>query len=302
MLLHKDKELFKEVIISTAENLNLVVPIVEKDYYVTMILKELSLRCPECVFKGGTSLSKCHHIIDRFSEDIDITFSKDLSQGKRKSLKNEIIAGISNDLKMPILDWENTRSRRDYNCYTFSYEPIEGYIAKSKLIPGIKMEVVLSAFAFPTVKLPVGSYVYDFLVKDNKNIIEEYNLTPFIMNVQDIARTLIDKVFAICDYYLQNKITRCSRHIYDIHMLFPKIQIDKNFIELIKQVRLIRKGMNLCLSAADGIDISSILEEIISKDVYKKDYLDITTYFQKVPLSYEQAIETLRIIAQKRVF
>ncbi len=85
MLLHKDKELFKEVIISTAENLNLVVPIVEKDYYVTMILKELSLRCPECVFKGGTSLSKCHHIIDRFSEDIDITFSKDLSQGKRKS-------------------------------------------------------------------------------------------------------------------------------------------------------------------------------------------------------------------------
>ena len=75
MLLHNDKELFREVVISTAEELGLVVPIVEKDYYVTMILKKLSNECPECVFKGGTSLSKCHHVIERFSEDIDIAFS-----------------------------------------------------------------------------------------------------------------------------------------------------------------------------------------------------------------------------------
>ena len=42
MLLHNDKGLFREVIISTAEELDLAVPIVEKDYYVTMILKKLS--------------------------------------------------------------------------------------------------------------------------------------------------------------------------------------------------------------------------------------------------------------------
>lgn len=41
MLLHNDKELFREVVISTAEEIGLVVPIVEKDYYVTMILKKL---------------------------------------------------------------------------------------------------------------------------------------------------------------------------------------------------------------------------------------------------------------------
>ena len=113
MLLHNDKELFREVIISTAEELGLVVPIVEKDYYVTMILKLLSEVCPECVFKGGTSLSKCYHAIDRFSEDVDIAFSNNLTQGMRKKLKNETIAGISDVLRMPISDWENTRSRRD---------------------------------------------------------------------------------------------------------------------------------------------------------------------------------------------
>ena len=126
MLLHHDEELFKEVIISTAADLNLPVPIVEKDYYVTILLKELSVQAPMCVFKGGTSLSKCHHAIDRFSEDIDIAFTDPLTQGQRKNLKNKTIAGISEKLGLPIADWENSRSRRDYNCYTFSINPSNG--------------------------------------------------------------------------------------------------------------------------------------------------------------------------------
>ena len=149
MLLHEDKELFREVIISTSEELGIVVPIIEKDYYVTMILRQLTKRKPECVFKGGTSLSKCHHVIDRFSEDIDITFSDKLTQGMRKKLKNDIICGISNELGMPILNFENTRSRRDYNCYTFSYDPIDDFPNKDMLFQGVKMEVSLGSTSFP---------------------------------------------------------------------------------------------------------------------------------------------------------
>ena len=69
MFLHEDKELFKDVIEATAESQSQTIAIVEKDYYVTMILKLLSEEVPDCVFKGGTSLSKCHHAIDRFSEE-----------------------------------------------------------------------------------------------------------------------------------------------------------------------------------------------------------------------------------------
>ena len=47
--------------------------IIEKDYYVTLVLRELAKQVPNLLFKGGTSLSKCYKIIDRFSEDIDIT-------------------------------------------------------------------------------------------------------------------------------------------------------------------------------------------------------------------------------------
>ena len=82
------------------------VSIVEKDYYITMILKGLSQKAPECVFKEGTSLSKCYHVIDRFSEDIDISFSNTLTQGERRKLRNEIIAALSKELELPIIDWD----------------------------------------------------------------------------------------------------------------------------------------------------------------------------------------------------
>ena len=302
MLLHNDKELFREVVISTAEKLGLVVPIVEKDYYVTMILMKLSEECPDCVFKGGTSLSKCHHVIDRFSEDIDIAFSNKLSQGMRKHLKNDIIAGISDALRMPILNWENTRSRRDYNCYTFSYDSLDRDVTEGRLIQGVKMEVSLASLSFPTVKLPVESYVYQYLMKENVNIVDEYGLHPFVMNVQGIDRTLVDKVFAICDYYLQGKTKRYSRHIYDIHMLLPVVELNEEFKVLVKQVREIRAKMSICPSAVQGVDISKLLREIIEKEVYKKDYSEITTYFQHHPVSYESAIETVRAVAESGMF
>lgn len=54
MHLHKDRELFLEVVNFTSAALGVPVPIVEKDYYVTMILKLLAERADGCVFKGGT--------------------------------------------------------------------------------------------------------------------------------------------------------------------------------------------------------------------------------------------------------
>ena len=301
MYLHKDYELFREVILSTSDALGVPIPIIEKDYYVTMILKLMAERASGCVFKGGTSLSKCHHVIDRFSEDIDITFMEQLTAGARKTLKNDVIAGISAELDLPISDWENARSRRDYNCYTFQYTPIEGLIPQS-LIPGVKLEVSLASLAFPTQQMAVDSYVYQFLQKENQEIIDEYGLTPFLMTLQTLDRTLADKVFAICDYYLEGKTKRHSRHIYDIYMLLPHVPQDDDFRQLIQQVREQRSHMSICPSAKPGVDIPALLREIIEKGVYRDDYRQITSYFQNKPLEYEEAIRAVKSIAEGGLF
>ena len=77
MKLHTHPEEFRELITVVANEKHISESAVERDYYIVMMLKSLadSPYADQCVFKGGTSLSKCYPgSIDRFSEDIDLTF------------------------------------------------------------------------------------------------------------------------------------------------------------------------------------------------------------------------------------
>lgn len=67
-----------EIFEASAEERGLVPAIIEKDFWVCWLLKKL-FNAPELkdkmVFKGGTSLSKVHGLIERFSEDIDLVLA-----------------------------------------------------------------------------------------------------------------------------------------------------------------------------------------------------------------------------------
>lgn len=64
----------------TGAQLNLAEIAVEKDFWVCWTLGKL-FSLPEwgkhLTFKGGTSLSKCWNLIERFSEDIDIVIDRE---------------------------------------------------------------------------------------------------------------------------------------------------------------------------------------------------------------------------------
>ena len=58
------------------------------------------------MFKGGTSLSKAFRVIDRFSEDIDITFTEHLGESRRKKLKYNIIKPAGDNIGLEIKNWD----------------------------------------------------------------------------------------------------------------------------------------------------------------------------------------------------
>ena len=89
--LHDDREQFQDAIEITYEQTGIMQKIIEKDYYVTMLRRVLAEKIPYIIFKGGTSLSKCHKVIKRFSEDIDITIDTLLSKGQKKRFKQVIV-------------------------------------------------------------------------------------------------------------------------------------------------------------------------------------------------------------------
>ena len=298
--LHNDKETFSQAI-NLVTNKNAIRPeIVEKDYYVTMILRLLSERLPFIVFKGGTSLSKCHKAIKRFSEDIDITIDTTISQGQKKKVK-EAIEEVSAMLGLSIPNIDKTRSRRDYNRYEIEYNPIDE-LDDVAVLPAVILETSYTAISFPVSELPVHNYIGDMMVEEAPDYIEKYALSPFTMKVQDISRTLADKVFAICDYYLQNKTEKHSRHLYDIYKLLPHVPQDDSFKKLVKEVRQVRALSPVCPSAKQDVDVVDLLKRIVSENVYKSDYENITENLLEEELKYETVIPALKQIAENGMF
>lgn len=121
MNLHEHKKDFKELISIVANEMNLPEIAIEKDYLIVLLLNNLSKSdyASQCVFKGGTSLSKCYpHSIERFSEDIDLTF---LGMEKSDNYCEKTIKKIEQIIadKFSKLKINNERNKRNKSMFVW---------------------------------------------------------------------------------------------------------------------------------------------------------------------------------------
>lgn len=300
-MLHNDRELFEQLILRTSESLGIKAEIIEKDYYVTLFLKELVTISPDIIFKGGTSLSKCYHLIDRFSEDIDLNIETETkpSESRRKHLKSSIVSVIDK-LGFTLTNPENVRSRMDYNRYIIDYPSVLG---ASYLKEMLIVETAVYQRAYPTVRKTAGSLIYDFLSANGfDDFIRQYSLEPFELNVQSAERTMIDKLYALADYYLAGTTAEHSRHIYDIYKLLSVVEINDELKNLAVSVAEERKPHSRSLSVQDGTDIKAVLREIVEKNIYESDYKIITESLLFEPVPYETAIKALNTVLESGLF
>ena len=290
MYLHKEnRDLFRDAILLTSERLNVSEDIVEKDYYVTLILQKLAVMDYPVVFKGGTSLSKAYKLIDRFSEDIDITFTEHLGEARRKKLKYNILKPIADELGLEIKNFNLIQSDRDLNHYDFYYESVVGDRVSNPIPVYVKLETALKSYAFPTEERMIGNYLLDALGEEEDELIQEYGLAEFPMRVQALERTLIDKIFAVCDYYLQDKPRRNARHLYDIYKIASRVEINDSFMKLVEEVRdhRITLGTEVAPAAFRNANILELANKICEDDFYKDDYRDTTMKLISDNLDYE---------------
>ena len=145
------------------------------------------------------------------------------------------------------------------------------------------------SYSFPTEEKELGNYILDALGSEEKELIETYNLEAFPMRVQSLNRTLIDKVFAVCDYYMQGKDRRNARHLYDIYKLAEHVEIDEAFLKLVNEVRLhrIEMGRGIAPAAPLDVNILEMVQKICDEDFYKEDYRETTLKLISDSLDYE---------------
>ena len=303
MNLHHDREAFEELIIGAANELAIPTNVIEKDYYVTITLKALSERLKDMVFKGGTSLTKCYQLLDRFSEDIDISYTAESGtpgDARKRQLKQAVVTTME-EFGFPITNLDMTRSRRHYNCYRAAYPSV--YEKSNILKPELVVETYVALLPFPTTKRMVDNYIYRFLNKINRvDLAETYDLMPFEITTQTIERTLADKVFALCDYYMQGQIERHSRHLYDIYKIVRAIGVTEELAKLIPEVRAVRSELSICPSAKEGVCVTDILNEMMESQAYRKDYEDITLGLLFVPETYDTVIQSIKQLADSEIW
>ena len=300
-MLHNEPSLFEQVILRVSEDTGVEVSIIEKDYYVTLFLQRIVAQQPNIIFKGGTSLSKCYKLINRFSEDIALNIDTEThpTEGQRKKLK-EVIVSIINELGFALTNPDKVRSRRDYNRYIVDYPTI---FPTSYLKEHLIVETAVYIKAYPCKRMLASSLIYDYLERNGyTDLIEQYSLQPFELNVQTAERTMIDKIYALADYYLLGTTAEHSRHIYDIYKLSRIVRVNESLKELAVSVAEERKPHKMSLSVQDGVKAGEVLRQIIADRIYEDDYVQITKPLLFEDVSYQQAIAALENILLSGLF
>ena len=241
--LHQHED-FKFFINKAAKEVNLSEFIIEKDYWVTYLLKNLvrSEFNNEFVFKGGTCLSKAYNLINRFSEDIDLlmletenTKSK-TQKGKRLSALREFVSNLSG-----ITCTESNRSEL-YATYKFAF-PSYSFSIISSVSKEILLEPGYRGGIAPEIrKKAISSYVENLLYGK----IENYDVEPFEINVLSLERIFMEKVFAIKEIYDKDNgqtLLKKTRHYYDIYKLAQTDEI-KTLLNDKKRIDAIVEDIN----------------------------------------------------------
>ena len=297
MYLHDDPKTFEAAVARAANVMKLDPAIVAKDYFVYIVLSEIIARYPKMVFKGGTSLSKCHKAISRFSEDIDLGVEAErLSQGERKKVK-AAVTGAMEALGLPIPNLGETRSKRDFNRYIVEL-PYD--IGAAGLSNDLIIETAFMTPVSPATRLPVGCFLHECYsqLPEGSALLEAYDLSPFETGVTAIERAFADKTFALCDYFLGDRpANRCSRHIYDEFKLLKKVSLDDEMRSLFAKVRRQRAGLPFCRSADSSVDVAATLREIVDTRYYEADYRDVTRRLLWEQVPYAESIRAIERIA-----
>lgn len=288
---------WKEIIETVAREIGRTELMVEKDTVQSMFLSELSKAELPFVFKGGTSLSKAYNMIDRFSEDIDLSMNRNPTESERKASK-ELIIQIAESMGMTLGNPDKIRSRYDYNKYVFKY---------MSLFVSMPVEIIIETSyyqtAYPVEKHEVGSFLGRFCEERGIDLPIPFKAAKVYMNVQSIRRTFVDKVFAICDYRIQNMQDRDSRHLYDICKLAAQLKMDEEMDALVDKVREDRMLSPNNPSAQLEYIIPEMLKEIIESKFYESDYKNVTQKLLYEDIDYDYAVQNgIALVAQSDVF
>lgn len=225
MKLHENPDDFKDFITLASAELDIADVLIEKDYWVTFALKNLvnSQYASSVVFKGGTSLSKAHKVIHRFSEDIDLAVivgEGENSNAVKTKIKQIEQACAQNFTEVEVQGKTSKGSKFRKTVWVYPKISLDGEYGDAG--EHILLEVNSFTIPEPHENKIIESLVAEFLKRiGREDEVKRYELEAFQISVLSSDRTTIEKISAItkgCYTSTQNYdvLAKNIRHFYDL--------------------------------------------------------------------------------------
>jgi len=227
MKLHEDKTLFTQLLNFSANALNIRPEFIEKDYWLTRALQRMAQNpnVEKVVFKGGTSLSKAYRLTNRFSEDIDIAVidADSFSGNQLKMLIKRLAKDMASELEEIVTPNVTSKGSRFYKAI-YQYKNLVGLTSSAVKTGQLLIEINTYANPYPYIKQEISSFLADYLTAINRqDLIEQYELKPFVINVLDKRRTIVEKLVSLVRFSFEDDVVKSVaskiRHFYDLYYL-----------------------------------------------------------------------------------
>jgi hypothetical protein len=223
----------------------------------------------------------------------------DATQKQKKGLKYHIV-DTANKLGLEHTNADSIMSGRSYANHKIAFP---SSFMSDTLKPLLIVETFFRPVSLSTLTMPASSLLYEHLrTEEAYDVIAEYGLEPFDATVQSLNITFIDKLYALIVYHLKNRVEGRSRHLYDLHRILPHIELNGEFFRLLEEMGEYERNDLASMRSPIDIDPSMFttsLRNIISEEVYKKDYETKTLplLFDAVP--YEETVRSLRSVIDR---
>lgn len=225
---------------AAAASLGMTPAIVEKDFWVCYVLDHLFHRCPlssALTFKGGTSLSKAFHLIQRFSEDVDLIldwrvleygrdepweprsnsaqerFKADTARRTGAYLRETFVPVLAGSLAESLGHEVSVRTGEEQETVWFDYPRTYDFPAT---LDSIMLEIGPMAAWSPSVEATIEPYVAEVMPND----VEMLSTTVRTVSPQ---RTFWEKATIVHQEAMRPEGKRMprrySRHYYDLYRL-----------------------------------------------------------------------------------
>ena len=229
MKLHENKTLFRQAVQFTSDQLKVPAIYVEKDYWVTYALFTIFNNDigNDTVFKGGTALSKCYNMIERFSEDIDLVVLRREGESNNKLTTkirtiSDVVSAVLPEVNIDGLTQKMGMNRKTAHSYNKEFNGEYGQVRDA-----IVVEATWLGYYEPYATKSIVSFVGQMMLDNNQiGISKEYGLLPFDLLVLEPTRTICEKIMSLVRFsYGENPmddLKRKIRHTYDLHRLLKQ--------------------------------------------------------------------------------